>query len=736
MKIRFWILPAALAAVSAFAVETRTWTQSESAEFEKGTLKGLALSSEGRLSLAPTWRELFDAAVPHLWCAVADGKGTVYAGGADGKVFAIDAQGKGRTVATLEGGSVYALALGTKNDLYAAVSPEAKVYHITPDGKAALFSTLKAGYVWALAAAPGGGFYAATGSPGQIQKIAADGSASVFYDAGETHVRSLALDGKGNLIAGTEPGGLVIRVGADGKGFVVYQTAKREVTSVIAGRDGAIYAAASGSRTASPAVAPVAPVVAPAPAAAASGGVTIQLQPAGSAAARPTAAAPPSLAPTPAPGNSEIYRIAADGEPGRIWSNALLTVYALALDKDGKLLAATGNMGRIYRIDTDFTFTRLVDSEPQQVTALAAGPAGSIIAVTANPAKVFQLGASLQKTGTIESDLLDAGAFTYWGRLRTEADLNGGHITLEAHSGNLDRAEKNWSPWTPVDASKGGRIDAPAARFLGWRATLTAAPNGASPVLKLVEAAYQAKNVAPVLEALEVVPANYKFPTASSSLTASSASMSLPPMGQARRSAGSSATDTGTGAATLSYDKGNMGARWRAHDANGDTLDYKVEIRGVDEKEWKLLKDHVKDARLNWDSTGWADGRYVLRVTASDDTDNYPGQGLTTQMESEAFIVDNTPPQIEGLAARVENGRLKIHFKATDALSALSYAEYSVNGGEWVAAEPTTRLTDSPAHEYNLDAEKPAGSEYTVAVKVVDERDNLIVRKVTAGVEH
>ncbi|WP_321474216.1 hypothetical protein [uncultured Paludibaculum sp.] len=729
MKIRFWILPAALAAVSAFAVETKTWTQNDSAEFEKGTLKGLALSSEGRLSLAPTWKELFDAAVPHLWCAVANGKGELFAGGADGKVLAIDAQGKGRTLATLEGGAVYALALGSKNEVYAAVSPEAKVYRIESDGKVSLFSTLKAGYVWALVPADGGGFFAATGNPGQIQKIAADGKATVFFDAGETHVRSLAKDSKGNLIAGTEPGGLVLRVGADGTGFVLYQTAKREVTAVIAGPDGAIYAAASGARTLTPAVTPATPAPAPPPPAAApAAGGTLQVQVGGGA--RPQAVAPPSIGVASAPGNGEIYRIAADGEPRRIWSNSLLTVYALAFDKSGHLLAGTGNMGRIYRIDTDFTFTRLVDGEPQQVTAMVAGPAGSIVAVTANPAKVYQLGPTIEKTGSIESDLFDAAGFTYWGRLRSESELNGGGIKLEAHSGNLDRAEKNWSPWAVVDETKGGRVTAPPARFLGWRATLTASPDGRSPVLKLVEAAYQAKNVAPVLESLEVVPANYKFPTSSSSLSASS-SLALPPIGQSRRPAASSATDTGTGAATLSFEKGTMGARWRAHDANGDTLEYKVEIRGTQEREWKLLKDDVKDARLNWDSTGLADGRYLLRVTASDKVDNYPGQGLSTQMESQEFVIDNTPPQIEGLAARIDGSHLRIQFKAVDALSTLQWAEYSVNGSEWVAARPTTQMTDSPSHDYDLQVDKPAGTEFTIAVKVADGNDNLAVRKVT-----
>lgn len=719
------MMPALLAAVSAFAVETKTWTQSEAPEFDKGTLKGLALSSEGRLSLAPLWRERFDAAVPHLWCAASDSKGNLYAGGSEGKVFVVDAQGKGRALATLEGGAVYALTVTGKDAVYAAVSPAAKIYRVDAAGKATLFASLKARYVWALIANADGSFYAATGDPGQIHKITADGQASVFFDAEETHVRALVADGKGNLIAGTEPGGVVLRVSPAGAGFVLYQTAKREVTALLATRQGIVFAAASGNRGAAPPVIPASVSQVPVTASAATGAA---------AAARPVAATPPppTFNVAPPAGGSEIYEIDVEGAPRRVWANASLMVYALGLDKNGFLLAATGNQGRLYRVDTYFSSTRLIDAEPQQITALAPGRNGSLMAVTANPAKIFELGPGLEKTGTLDSDLLDAGTFTYWGRLRHEAVLNSGSVKIEARSGNLDRAQKNWSEWALVDPAKGSRITAPPARFLGWRATLTAAADGKSPVLKLVEAAYQAKNVAPVLERIEMIPANHKFPTSSSSLTSTSTPMTLSVMGQPKRPVTAVPASTETGAAFVNFDKGWMGARWRASDANGDTLEYKVEIRGVEEREWKLLKDELKESRFSFDGTGFADGRYLLRVTANDETDNYPGQGLQARIETEEFVIDNTAPEVTGLAARVDGSKLMISFKAADAISALQYAEFSVNGGEWISARPTTGMTDSLVHEYAVETAKPAGTEFTVAVKVADENDNVTVRKVVA----
>ena len=272
----------------------------------------------------------------------------------------------------------------------------------------------------------------------------------------------------------------------------------------------------------------------------------------------------------------------------------------------------------------------------------------------------------------------------------------------------------------------------PSARFLQWRLTLHASPAGKSPEISLVDAAWQAKNVAPVIERIEATPANYKFPASSLSLSSAS-NMTLPPIGQVRRVAPTAPSLGDTGSQTMNYDKGWIGVRWSASDVNGDTLEAKVEIRGKDERDWKLLKDSLRDSKFAWDSTSWADGEYRVRVTVSDAPDNYPNEALTAQIESELFLIDNTPPQISGLTAKIEGERLVFQFKATDALSPLGYAEYSINGEEWKYAPPTTKLTDSKEHEFLVDTAKPAGCELTIAIKVSDANDNSATAKLFRG---
>jgi hypothetical protein len=205
--------------------------------------------------------------------------------------------------------------------------------------------------------------------------------------------------------------------------------------------------------------------------------------------------------------------------------------------------------------------------------------------------------------------------------------------------------------------------------------------------------------------------------------------LTLPPLGQRRRSASGATIDTQS-SQTLQYAKGQIGARWAVNDVNGDEMIYKVDIRGMNESDWKLLRDKVKEKFLTWDSTAFPDGRYKIRLTASDSPANAPAQALSSQLESDSFVIDNTPPQISGLAGSRTGSQLTIRWKAKDALSVLDNAEYSVDGKEWMAVEPTTRLTDSLEHDYVLTLDGIAAGEHTVAVRVSDEFDNQSVEKI------
>ncbi len=718
MKILSFCFALASASVSVYAVETKTWTQSDMSDFEKGTLTRLSLSSEGRVTLAPVMKEIFDPSVTFLWAVARDSKGIFYAGGgglggSKAKLFAVDSSGKSRTICELDGLAIQALAIDKQDRVYAATSPDGKVYRIDASGKADVFFDPKAKYIWALAFSKSGDLFVATGDQGEIFRVTSSGTGSVFFRTEETHARSLAMDANDNLIVGTDPSGLIVRVSPSGQGFVLYQAPKREITAVGVAPDGTIYAAGIGSKTAPP---PPPAQTQPAPAAAnpPTNGTNITLQPANRQSANPPASA--ALAIT---GGSEIYRIQSDGYPRRVWSNSQDVVYALAFDKNGRAIVGTGNHGAIYRIDSDHSYTRLLSLAPTQVTAFCASADGRIIAVTGNIGKIVAIGPELESSGTLESDVLDAGAFSYWGRLSTEGK-NTSSIAFETRSGNLNRPQKNWSEWAKLNS---GRVASPSARFLQYRATITG-----SAELSEVDVAYLMKNVAPVVEEVEVTPANYKFPAPAAPATAANPTLTLPPLGKNRPAPSVASSESGSTPA-MTWSKGMIGARWLAGDDNGDSLTYKIEIRGVNESSWKLLHDKIREHYYSWDSTAFPDGKYVVRVTASDAPSNPPDQAMTGSIESDPFMIDNTPPEITGLAASNAGSKVEVRFHAKDALCNIGKAEYSVNGGDWILVEPVNRLTDSIEEDYRVSIDRAQG-ENTIAVRVSDEYENQSVAKI------
>jgi sugar lactone lactonase YvrE len=725
MKIFSCILIAALAgAPLAFGVETQSWVHNDQSEFEKGTLKNLSLRSDGRLTLAPQFRELADPSIAYLWALAVDSKGTLYAGGggpgaAASKLIAVDVSGKSRTVAELQGLQIQAIAVDKQDRVYAATAPAGKVYRVDAAGKAEIFYDPHANYIWALAFNRAGDLFVATGDAGEIHRVTPDGRGSVFFRTEETHARSLAIDSKDNLIVGTEPGGLILRVSPSGAGFVLYQASKREVTSVAVAKDGSLYAAAVGNKTGSKPPAPPVPVPAPvaAPAAPAA-------RPA--APATPAPAPPPSSLPTSVAGGSEVYRIGSDNYPQQVWSHPTDIVYAIAFDNEGRPVLGTGNRGNIYRVNSGLVSTLLVNAAPTQITALASGPGGRLFAATGNVGKVFALGPGLETSGTYESPSLDVGFFSYWGRASAKADLNGGQVRIDTRSGNLDRPQNNWSQWAPPDAQ--GRVTSPSARFLQYRVTLQAGTSGKSPEIREIEVAYKTRNVAPELEKIDITPANYRFnPPAAAAVEPTT--ITLPSLSAPQRVTPVLRIESSS-ANTMLYAKNHTGARWAAADPNGDEMQYKVEIRGLQEENWKLLRDKVKENFISWDSSAFPDGEYQLRVTASDAPDNPPDQALITTLESDRFTIDNTPPRISGLAGTRSGRKLEFRWSARDDRSNIQKAEYSLNGGNWTPVEPITRLSDAPELQYTLGLDAPEG-ETTLAVRITDEYDNQSVEKVT-----
>jgi sugar lactone lactonase YvrE len=727
---RFPIRVAACAAlpVICLAVSTRTWLCSSYADFEKGELKGVSLRSDGRVTLAPKTTELFDSSLAYLWALARDSKGVLYAGGGPGaRVYKFAAgpnDAKPEKIAEFDAVEVHALAIDQHDRVYAATFPDGRVYRITPGGKPEEFYNPKCKYIWSMVFDAAGNLYIATGDDGQIFRVTPDGKGEVFFHSDDTHVRTLAFRGS-DLIAGTDPTGLVIRISPDKKGFILYQLPKREVTAVAVAPDGSIYAAGAGNQPSSAPAGSLPPAASPfaSHAASASGGPGAPNAPAAPA-ATPTTAAEPPAAPRPSvlTGGSDVYRIDPSGLPEKVWSHSRDVIYSIAFDGNGQAILGSGNKGTIYRIESPSLYTALAFISVNQITALVSAKDGSITAASANVGKVFRLGPGTEREGTVTSEVFDSGVFSSWGRLVSYGDSPQGSIKLEAHSGNLDRPRNYWSDWSTSSP--------PASRFIQWKATLT----GKDAHLDSVEQAYLSRNVAPRVDEIEATPANYKFstPLVAAILQRVPAAIALPPIGH--RSPTPPASSSDSDSSSMTWAKGWIGARWTASDENSDPLSYTLQIRGIDEKSWKPLKEKLAERHYSFDSTAFPDGEYRIRVIASDQPGNTAGSALTGQLDSSPILIDNTPPVITPLAAKAAGSELNVNWKAADALNIIKRAEYSLDGDDWMMVGPVSHLSDSKTLDYALTLSGLAPGEHTIAVRVTDDYENTSVQKTTVGV--
>src|SRR5436190_16846020 len=97
------------------------------------------------------------------------------------------------------------------------------------------------------------------------------------------------------------------------------------------------------------------------------------------------------------------------------------------------------------------------------------------------------------------------------------------------------------------------------------------------------------------------------------------------------------------------FQRGARSIQWQAEDRNGDTLEYAVYYRSLNETSFRLLKEHIRDTFYTVDGASLADGRYVFRVVASDSLDNPATLALSAERISEPIDIDNTPPVVRQL---------------------------------------------------------------------------------------
>ena len=700
------------------------WQVSTEAEFLRGDVENLSIDSYGRLTLGPTATPLYESTAPFLWTMVTAPDGNIYVGsGNEGQVHKIDATGTSTLFFDAEELEVHAIAPGPAGSLYVGTSPDGKVYKVDASGRSSVFFDPADRYIWSLAVDRTGNVFAATGDKGVIYKITPDGRGAVFYETKATHAMTLAFDREGRLLAGTQSPGRVFQIDASGKPFVLLESPYSEIHTLRVAVDGSIYAAAVNGRPvlaapaaradADPAREPVATVSTEIT------GVAVVAD-AGSGAATTQAAARSTGTVAGA-----LYRILPDGAWDIVWESREDAPYDVAFENGGTVLLATGDKGKIFRLSGDpLQPTLIARADAQQVTTLLPDRQGRIVFATSNPGKVFRLSPDRAARGTYTSDVRDAVTVASWGAIKWQAQLPAGtKVEIATRTGNTRTPDDTWSTWTsPYATSDGTPVSSPRARYLQWRAVLSGTP-AETPVLTSVTTAYLPRNLRPRMTSITIHPPGTIFQRQFPVDPEIAGFDGDTP----ERRAAAQATTANASSTTLgrrSYEKGLLTFVWRAEDDNRDELSYELQYRREGDTAWKVLKRGLTDSILVWDTTSVPNGRYVVRIVASDAPSNAAATALTGAMESTTFEIDNTPPAIAVTAVRRDGARVIIAFDVRDDFSTVQKAEYSLDGDRWQTVYPKDGIADARAEQFELVLEGEAAAR-GVILRATDALNNV-----------
>jgi len=786
MRRLAWLIVLAAAAPT-LAGGASHWTHTSEAEFKKGKFHNVVATNLGDLKLSRATKTLLehDARVSSVYALAEGADGTIYAAtGPQGILLQLKGD-KVSTFATLEDQNVFSLLIDHDGRLLVGTGGEqGRILSLDPakpaDKPLEIFKADKVQYIWKIAQTADGFLYVATGPEGQIFEIKPDRAASVVLDTKENNILSLISDGKDTLYAGTDPNGLVYRINRKTKEvFVLFDAPEAEISALVLDAKGNLYAgtgqagdadeagdAEAGESDESgrpqsadtvplPSTRPAEPRPVPRPDPAepdaipratpqlmvhgpqatdlpvdppARTQVALQPAPIPPPSVRPSTDAsmppgarrmPPAMPPTPrsAEGNA-IYKIEPNGFVTEIFRQQVL-VLAL-IEKDGTLLAGTGSDGLVYQINpaTEETVA-LAKADPKQVMSLLVAKDGRIVMGLANVGGIASMASGYAAEGTFTSPVLDATQVSRFGKIHLQGTLPAGSkLTIATRSGNVQEpSDTGWSKWSAeMPAAEYLQILSPAARFFQYRLAFASADGKVSAVVDQIDVAYQMPNLAPQVKTIRITAApeaeGGRMPMQPNPAMMQPGAAKQPPRGRMRL------------------------VNWEATDPNNDVLEFSLYFRSGSRGPWVLLQDKLKEAQAIWDTRGVADGRYWVKVVASDVKANPRSQGLEAVRISDPIVVDNTAPVIGDLKVTRTGQTVKIQATVTDRTSAVAAVDYCIDSkDEWQALPASDNICDSPEEGVAVTIDSLAAGAHQITLRASDDHGNQAYEAVEVVIE-
>ena len=674
----------------AWAEFPQNWYSEGVRDMLGGKIISTAIQADGALILSSEFRALTHLPASSILAASQLSDGSVIIGSSQpGALYQLKpGTDKAETLLSLDQGLITAVTRSNDDTIYAATAPQAKIYAGKGKNLKPVYNAEEA-YIWDLAAV-GKKLYFVTGKPGSLYELQGNEAKQLFRSE-ESNLRRVHFNKHWGLILGGGSKGIVYQYHND-KVSALLDTGFDEITAITSNDNGGLFIATNRA----------------------------QVQKNQS--------------------KSAVYYIAPDGRSELLFPLDAETAYSLALNEQGILFIGTGNAGRVYTItDPESNEKRMLSlsarSSANQVSMLLPGNKNKILVFGSSPAAVEEYGGAFRSVGIYESDVLSTGLPATWGALHMTTVLpSGTEIKAWSRSGNTQVPDATWSDWsktytTPQEI----QIESDRGRFLQLKFELRTRNPEKTPQVHSFDVSFLRDNMAPTVRQVYFLQRGVFFTPHTVGKIDSPRTLELNPriLGELRQPRSSDsfyqellAQKTEMPLRMVQQNRpGMLTLAWDADDANSDELRYAVKYQSYGEQEWKTLATDINQIVYSFDSSNLLDGQYHFRVYADDKLSN-PGNGYQVYRDSDLITLDNTAPEIQGLAALSAGQEMEIHFKAKDHISTLAYAEYALDGQAREVVASQDKIVDSQEENFVFRIPKPSKGKHFIVAKVSDRLGN------------
>lgn len=661
------------------------------ASFIEGEPKGVAVGSDGALSLAPVAQRYFDAQEGRIAARCADDERVALVFAESGRIVVVKDGGKAEEWGEAPKGVPTAIALDGKL-LYVATMAPTALYRFDAPKKFEKLELPKVEgkdvtQIWALHPTRDA-LLVGTGLPGRLFKYAGKKHSEIFKPS-DTVVRSVTTDKHGNIYVGGGTQGIVYR-GAEKGGFTaLHDSGLDEILEMTVNDDGTVYFVGLGGASRDQKGERVAE----------KGKI-----------------------------RSQLIKVDAEGFFEALAGSDDEIIYSVAPTVPGRVLVGSASVdkesprGRVYSTNTDTREVSMVhQSSAAQIIAVIARPKGRYVAVTNEPAGLESMEASYRREGEIALSVFDAGTPSRFGSVQLEAQQPvGTSLAVRIRSGHTQDPDETWSAWSkdlPIGIAS---PEVPVGRYVQAKLVMRSDGNK-TPVARRVRVAYVRQNLPPYVGEVALLAKGVALSALPGDVMRERTVMlNDKGLSELKRIDTVTAPPDGGTRSKQSIVPGSLTVAWVAQDPNGDDLRFDLQFRSEGELEWKLLQAGLENPFYSFVPYGLADGRYQFRVIAKDDVSNSPGQAKHEIRESVWFSVDNTPPVLGKIS--IDKQRLSV--SAQDAMSPIIKAEFSLDGLPMRPLLSNDGLLDSSQESFSLSLPEKKSGSHTVSIRVEDEGGN------------